>query len=455
MKKVLFLISCGWAVRNYITSKFIYKLQEFCEPIIFIPENTNSLAEKLKKDGFKLNFLKEFYFPYVLRFLNGALVIADNLRLGFWDPYLWNWYIALNPFWKRSYIFFQKIIGKFLSLNKSFYNFFQNYENKIIDSELKKLKYEILFDNSDLLVSTNPYSLYEFPISRIAYKNKIKTIGSIISWDNITYKGHLLSKFEKFLVWGPQMKKDLALFYPNYEEKIFEIGSLQFDFYFKKELILDKEYFLKYLNISQGKKIILYAGNIFNLFPDEVNLVEIYLKKISQNYNNIHLIVRVHPHDNTGRFEELSKKYENLTLQIPFEQNKERYWWFEPTLEDLKIFINTLKYCDLNINMCSSITLDCAIFNKPVINIAFTTNLKHPKARRLPHNYKSTHYKRIVEENAVKIAHNLDDLMKYTKFYLENPDEDKEGRKKIVEKICGPTDGNASIRLLKIIKDTL
>lgn len=130
----------------------------------------------------------------------------------------------------------------------------------------------------------------------------------------------MLSEFEKYLVWGSQIKKDLALFYPNYEEKIFEIGSLQFDFYFKKDFIWDKEYFLKYLRIPKAKKIILYACNTYNLFPDEVNLVELYYNKISENYRDIHL--RVHPHDDTNRFEELGEKYKNLTIQIPFKQDK-------------------------------------------------------------------------------------------------------------------------------------
>lgn len=109
MKKILFLISCGWAVRNYITSGFLNKLKEYAKPIIFLPENTNLLQEKLKTEGFSVYFLKRFYFPYLLRLLNGPLVIADNLKLNFWDPHLWNWYIASNSFWKSPILFFKKI----------------------------------------------------------------------------------------------------------------------------------------------------------------------------------------------------------------------------------------------------------------------------------------------------------------------------------------------------------
>lgn len=454
---IWFLISCGWAIRNYVTSDFIEKLREIARLRLFIPFEFKDYNQKISSsNNIDIGYLRKFKMNYLLSFLNGALVIADNYSLGFWDPYLWKWMVILNSKAKRAYLYFQRYLGIILSKNKNLYKIFNNLENKIINQKINTKYYTYLlnFESPDILLSTNPYSLYEFYVSLMPNLKSTIKVGSIISWDNLTYKGHLLGRYDYFVVWGPSMKSNLLSFYPNFDQNnIFEIGSPQFDFYFRKDFYWDKEFFFNKIKADKDKKLILYSANTPELFPDEVELVELLYKNIKNGTikNNPQLLVRIHPHDNSDRFLKLGNKYKEILIQQPFKEKSKYYWWFEQGLDDLKLLTNTLKYSDLNINMCSSMTLDSAIFNKPVINIAFSINVNNRKSFRIPHNYKAPHYKIIVDERAVRIAFNENELVNYINMYLTDPNLDCEQRKKIVKRICGKTDGKAGQRLIDLI----
>ena len=53
------------------------------------------------------------------------------------------------------------------------------------------------------------------------------------------------------------------------------------------------------------------------------------------------------------------------------------------------------------------------------------------------------------------MATSPDDLIKKINYYLENPEADKEGRMRIVDRQCWKLDGNAKFRIANlVINDT-
>ncbi len=90
-----------------------------------------------------------------------------------------------------------------------------------------------------------------------------------------------------------------------------------------------------------------------------------------------------------------------------------------PSIEDIKDLRALLQYADLNVNMCSTMSLDFMLFDKPVINTVFGNleNGLYNDQRFL--NY--DHYKKVIDSGAVTIAKDEKELVEQINEALANP----------------------------------
>jgi len=102
-----------------------------------------------------------------------------------------------------------------------------------------------------------------------------------------------------------------------------------------------------------------------------------------------------------------------------------------PSEEDIKDLRAILEYVDLNVNMCSTMSLDFMLFNKPVINTVFGNedNGLYNDQRFLNFG----HYKKVAESGAVTIAKNEAELIAQMNEALANPDERTVQRKAMID----------------------
>ena len=91
----------------------------------------------------------------------------------------------------------------------------------------------------------------------------------------------------------------------------------------------------------------------------------------------------------------------------------------------------------MGINVASTVSLDLAILDKPVINIAFNP----PGEAIYPNDYEKIydfdHYRPIVESGAISLAKNPGELEDQLRIYLENPKIHQTERKKLVNDFFG------------------
>ncbi len=120
---------------------------------------------------------------------------------------------------------------------------------------------------------------------------------------------------------------------------------------------------------------------------------------------------------------------------------------------DMEHLADTLFHSDVTINTCSTMSIDAAAFDKPVINIVFDGHEKKPYYDSVRQFYDETriHYVPILKSGGVRLANNKEELIKYINMYLENPDLDREGRKKIIEEQCWKLDGKSGERIFNYL----
>jgi len=82
--------------------------------------------------------------------------------------------------------------------------------------------------NTDLLVATYPVSPPEPELLLAAQSLGVKTVIHLLSWDNITAKGHFQALADHYIAWGPTMAEELGEFYGVGPERIAQCGVPHF-----------------------------------------------------------------------------------------------------------------------------------------------------------------------------------------------------------------------------------
>ena len=299
-----------------------------------------------------------------------------------------------------------------------------------------------------------PY-LAPFLFASIQLKIPVSTF--IFSWDNLASKGRMLGSFDYFLVWSNLMKAELLYFYPNVkDENVRIVGTPQFEPYVMDKYKTNPVTFFKKFNLDSNTKTICYSCADVSIGKND----SIVIKTIADSILNaeisekVQLLIRTSPAEDDIRFKELREAYPFIKWNVPkwilTRENHAEIWSQRvPTEEDIMDLRSVLENVDLNINMCSTMSLDFMLFDKPVINTVFGNleNGMYNDQRFL--NY--SHFKKVVESDSVSIAKDKEELIAQINKALYNPNKKMLQRKAMVALQISQSLENTSKR----IADTL
>ena len=166
------------------------------------------------------------------------------------------------------------------------------------------------------------------------------------------------------------------------------------------------------------------------------------------------ILVRPAPVDEGNRYDGLRREYPELIYVKPRWAHPESEDWSRviPLPEDVQFLANLTQYADLNINLASTMTLDFAIHDKPVVNIAF--DISDPPPFGVPlwdFFYQFEHYQPVVELKAARFARSPEELAQHINDYLENPALDRENRRRLVELEVDMPLGRSAERMLDVL----
>ncbi len=309
--------------------------------------------------------------------------------------------------------------------------------------------------NPDAIFLANLFDPREISLLRGARIRKIKTIGFINSWDKITAKGFVRLLPDTLIV-PNDIVKDEALRYVNISAlRIVVSGPPQYDTYFNREGIESRESFLKKIHADSSKKLIVFAPMGLAFSNSDWQAID-YLHEVIEGHfkNDAELLVRFQPNDFFG--DEGFKTRPWLRFDLPgtrFTTTRGVDW--DMTTDDLIHLKNTLHHMHMLISYASSIAIDAAIFDKPVINIGFELRddqspLKTPTLR-----YTTAHYSKALDTGGIFLATTKEHLIEKIRTYLSDPATDAGGRSRLVQEQCSFTDGKAGARIAESILSCL
>jgi CDP-glycerol glycerophosphotransferase (TagB/SpsB family) len=285
-----------------------------------------------------------------------------------------------------------------------------------------------------------------------AKKLKIPCAAFITSWDNLTTKNRLMYSYDGFVLWSEQMKNDLRKIYPYQTDKpVYIVGAPQYDVFQKQEYHISKEQFCKENNLDPHKPIVLYALGSPNLF-DEIPGAREFIKRAAKGeMGDIQIIVRPHPlKHNDPVLLDFPNIYPATRIQTSNPKPGETVYTHDK--EQIIEWLNTIKYSDVVIQLASTMAIDAAILDRPIINIDFDPSGKQNQLV-WELNHIMDHFAPITNANAMWEVHNYDEMVEAINSYLKDPGLNAEGRKKIAEFVCGYTDGNCGKRFAQSLLD--
>jgi hypothetical protein len=462
MKKIGLVIADGVGYRNFIMSEFIHELiKEYDEVIIYSGLIKNIYDKEIleKITFYELDIYKESMVSWFFRKLKEVAHMRRHISFfGIKTSYNNGRVSKIKT--KRQFLikliyFITKI---FCSENNI--RLYEKLQFKSFKKENIYKKYLNILekDNPDVLFFTHqrPYNLA--PLLAVSKELKIKASSFIFSWDNLASKGRMLGEFDCYMVWSQLMKEELSYFYPNtIKENIHVVGTPQFEPYVMPKYDISKEKLFLVLGMDIHKKTIYYScGDV-----STSKLDPFYIEKIAEFINDkkivdVNFVVRTSPAEDESRFVELKKKYPTIMWNFPnweLTRTNHTETWSQrvPSVEDLKTLKGLLKYTDVNIHMCSTMSLDFMLFDKPVINAVYGNKENGLYDDQKYLNY--VHFDKVVKSKAVTVVKNDVNFIKAINKSLSDPLEFQKERKNTLNiQIGAPLEGTSQ-RIVKALKE--
>jgi hypothetical protein len=361
------------------------------------------------------------------RWYDRDAVLTARVKRGIIDGFGW---LAQPGF------IFRMLVG----LYDAIYRYEHSFE--AIRNQLKRI-------DPDLVWSTvNVDPVYERAYVSVSKELGIPLVNSVLSFDNLTSKPVQLV-YDHYFVWSGRMKAELLRFFPAVDRADVTVtGTPQFDFHCKPEFRIPRDDTLHELGVSRGAGYFLYSCSHQDLAPDEPALVVELARRMANHprLRDTWLVVRTHPLDDWGRWAFVPGEADRVALSHAWSVEPDNEGWAAVEQMEQARLISTLAHAAACINIASTISLDAAILDRPVIGIRFDGLADAPHGI-LYEEYEADHYAPLVRSGGLRIANTWGELFALLETAITEPGRDAAERARMVAEECGQVDGLAALRV--------
>jgi hypothetical protein len=302
----------------------------------------------------------------------------------------------------------------------------------------------------DLVVTTGPFQFEQPAVVAAARNLGIPVVALIPSWDNISTKNRLVFQYDGYLVWSEQTKRELHDYYPESRDTpVYVIGAPQFDVFFQQRFRMPRADYCASQGLRPDLPIILYAVGSPNFVKGEVHGALHLAERIARgDLGEVQLVVRPHPIHDRGELADLFRDYGPRVIVQRSADAGTRLAARTQDERQIAEWVNTFLHSDVLVNFASTVTVDAAIFDRPVVNLDFDPQPPGKDSSLIKDvNHSWTHFKPIAESGGVWLVNDFEELVRAVKGYLEHPELHREKRRWIAKYVCGYSDGCCGERM--------
>lgn len=320
---------------------------------------------------------------------------------------------------------------------------------------------EQLFDRhspSIVIVSNPGLILSEVPLMRTAKRRGVRTMAIDPSWDNFTNKLIPVRRVDRLVVWNTIMRDQAVALHGYRPDDLRLAGTPQWDSYFHDGVITSRDEFFRRIGANPAKKLVTLTTSPLELYAYYDSLIEslIAARDAGRWGHDVDLLVRVHPRDAIERYAAFDGR-PGVIVEKPFKPTVRAGdgMAVDVTADAQRHLANTMKHSDVVVQVVSTIAIEAAIFDTPVVNVSFDGDATLPFSRSARRYAQFTHWENIAQSGAVRTATTAEQMIEHVAAYLERPELDREGRRKVAIDQCQFLDGRAAERVAGFIVDEI
>ena len=316
-------------------------------------------------------------------------------------------------------------------------------------AHLRELAPDLVYSTACILASEYPYSLAAKDLG-------VRTVASIPSFDNLTSRG-VLPRFDDYLVWNERMRDQLLRFYPAVEAaKVRVTGTPQFDFHVRPEYRWERPRTLAALGLPSDARYLLYSASHQQLTPDEPALVAELARRARAHpaLGGHMLVVRLHPLEDWSRWNAVRGAAPHVVLSPAWDEPPDASGWTLASPDGQARLVSSIAHADACVNIASTMSLDAAILDRPVVGIDFRGEPDAPRDV-LYGEYEAEHYRPLVQSGGIRVARSWSELLDLLETAVGDPARDRAARAGMARSECGTVDGHAADRVADALLELL
>jgi len=314
------------------------------------------------------------------------------------------------------------------------------------------------YQPSMLVVSSPGLIFSEIPLLRTASRREVASMAVDPSWDNFTNKLLPVRRVTRLVVWNELMKQQAIELHGYEPDQIRMAGTPQWDRYFREGVSIGRDAFFRRIGADPSRKLVTVTTTPRELYPHHDHVLRVLARAIEAGRwsDPAQVLVRLHPRDDLEHYREFEGA-PHIIIEKPFRHTVRSGdgMAVDVTADSQQHLADTMRHSDVVVNVASTIAIEAAIFDTPVVNIAFDGEAASEWTRSAKRYYRFTHYVNITRHHAVRVAETPDQLVEQVGMYLNDPSIDRDGRRHVVLEQCQFLDGRAAERVAGFVIDEL
>jgi hypothetical protein len=451
--RVLIPLTYGFSVRYAVPTGLLAQLAAVCTPVVGLSWEDPELRTQLEAEGFEVVRLPEVVASHAYRNHTRRMDLVHQRRLQSPTTRI------RRARWKRRGLTRLRMIEEGRSLGDRLALARPGGVQAILDDDDRMATEETNVDvfaaylraeRIDAVLSFTPYHDHDV-LSLIAAKREgLVTLVSIISFDNPTIRGRLPVDPDLVMVWSHQNADQVARSHPGIDPAAVRVvGAPQFDLHRQERLVMDEASWRGSLGLPPDRPIVLYGAGASRLVPEEHRLVDLLDAAVADGRipGRPFVLVRRHPVDPPEPWSSHAARWRHAAVVAPWASAEApmRSW---PSLDDLRVQMSSLAHSSVHINVCSSMTVDGAMFDRPQIGPAFLPGASRLQQRFVRDFYRQEHWAPIAASGGLTVARDEAELIAAVREALDDPARLAANRTQLIEGVLTWPDGRSVERLV-------
>jgi len=454
-RRLFVTLSTPWAIRNYFHTGIIRALSESAEVTVLA---TPYLAACLRRDGHDayVNIAEWESGPEPLSWRLGRQlrkkVFMETREIQ--TERIWRRY-ARRPLYQRISAPLLAAATRTVSASRGL-SMAQSIDLRVNRSDV--FSEEFGDGRGALLFATHADTYFEEAVLRSAQAKGIPATLMVLSWDHLSTKVVLGRSYDRILVWTDLQREEVLSSYPWYGyDQVRVVGIPHYDLYFRPNTSSRAEWCKKH-GLDAGKRTLVYYSMPQVRHASQDLIIGAMAAQISEGSElprDLQILIKCHPFDDPTRYVDVCARYPFVrVLPTTLPPGVDPMKWL-PDADEIATSRDCLAFADVTANIYSTVTIEAALFDKPIVHIALHPVPVPPGRVPCREYYNFTHFKPIVETNASTLAFSQKELHVAVTHALANPHERAAERRALAARFLGPMDGKSSERVVAELRNAL